>query len=227
MTTTRSPILFPNEVHAALDDRLGLVVRPVKGYRTNGTVEFQGWHQQEHCDALMLWEAGDGYGYKQYTVRCPLGVPGTRLVCKETYCFKRLSHIPKTHTEAKCSEGPCYRCVTGGLFCHRDVGRDGTGSPLWMSPATMPAWASRITLEVEIVRVCRLGDITETDANMAGDLDDLEPADVCATAKRYGLAMDDGRASFACSWDARYAAKGFWWDANPWVWACGVGRVEG
>lgn len=220
--TTRSLILSPHEVRAALDNLLGLVVRPVKPQPIESDdIDGLRWRYRDEPD----WPCPHN---------CPLGVHGDRLWCRETYCFKRLSHIPKTHTEVKCSEGPCYRGVTGGLFCHRDMGRDGTGSPLWMSPATMPAWASRITLEVVGVRCVRVQELTEEDAMACGSYLGRCP---CAEMNRKPQTPLESKfrqtwchvhgEEFRSFWNAKYAKRGLGWETNPFVWAVEVRRVEG
>jgi len=76
----------------------------------------------------------------------------------------------------------------------------------------MPRWASRITLEVTEVRVQRLQSISETDARAEGGyrsgvlwLFDGNHADGTA------------RGAFASFWEELNGARGFGWDANPWV----------
>ena len=230
---TRSIILSPHEVRAALRGELGLVVRPVNGLGDVGftNVRFSSLHSLWGPDAWIFEKPMDkdatGYEAVSRGLQCPLGVPGTRLVCREPY------FIQDTHGQHRAdglrwgswSGLPTTISSDGRRIVYYKEGFD-RSSPMWLSPTTMPAWASRITLEVVSLGVGRLGDITEADANMAGDLDDLDPTDVCATANRYGLAMDDGRASFACAWNARYAKRGLGWDTSPWVWKAAVRRVK-
>lgn len=91
----------------------------------------------------------------------------------------------------------------------------------WRPGIHMPRWASRITLEVAEVRVQRLGDISEEDAEaegveaMDGHLD--EPA-LYRRAKEMGGTATDARVWYAALWDL-INAKRAPWSANPWVWA--------
>jgi hypothetical protein len=96
----------------------------------------------------------------------------------------------------------------------------------------MPRWASRITLEINGVRVERVQNITETDAEAEGVerwvIGDgwreygLSPADESAC----GAPMETARESFRTLWDSINSARGYGWDANPWVWAVEFKRLE-
>jgi hypothetical protein len=89
----------------------------------------------------------------------------------------------------------------------------------------MPRWASRITLEIESVRVERVKDISESDAIAEG----VEVVPGEAAYRDYALGpntwCNDARGSFQTLWDAINAARGFGWDANPWVWVLEFRRV--
>lgn len=71
----------------------------------------------------------------------------------------------------------------------------------WRSPAVMPRWASRITLRVTDVRVCRVQDTTEDEAWTEGWPD--EPG---------GLWPVDW---FRDAWTARHGPGS--WGRNPWI----------
>lgn len=85
----------------------------------------------------------------------------------------------------------------------------------------MPRWASRLTLEITDIRVERLRDITEDDANAEG---------VVPTRPLYGDCgghIHEGhRESFAKLWDEINEKRGFPWYANPWVWVVEFRRSE-
>lgn len=86
----------------------------------------------------------------------------------------------------------------------------------WRPSIHMPRWASRITLEITSVRVERLQDISEQDANAEGGrlIDNLE---VC---------YQNHRAYFSCQWDSINGKdKSKNWIANPWVWVIEFKRV--
>jgi hypothetical protein len=71
----------------------------------------------------------------------------------------------------------------------------------------MPRWASRILLEITGVRLERLQEISEADARAEG-IGTCGPGGNCK--------CDSAR--FAKLWDSINAARGYGWDANPWVW---------
>lgn len=96
------------------------------------------------------------------------------------------------------------------------------GKPSWRPSIFMPRWASRITLEIEDVRVERLQEITESDAIAEGapciDNPDHDPEDP----------MDDPQthlAGFIDLWQKLNGSRGFGWDVNPWVWVISFRRI--
>ena len=107
----------------------------------------------------------------------------------------------------------------------------------WVRPKPsihMPRWASRITLEVTEVRVQRLQEISEEDAEAEG-IEDQKTGGLAPLWRMYGPApklafgvfgnlshdrgqfATDARDSFATLWNSINAKRGFGWDANPWV----------
>jgi hypothetical protein len=84
----------------------------------------------------------------------------------------------------------------------------------------MPRWASRILLEITAVRVERLQDISEADAQAEGapfELGELERLILGAKAKY--------RSGFCRLWQSINGPGS--WDANPWVWVVEFKRVGG
>jgi hypothetical protein len=76
----------------------------------------------------------------------------------------------------------------------------------------MPRWASRITLEVTDVRVERLNEISESDAQSEG----------CAYPA--GGPNSCYRMAYQTLWDS-INGKTFPWESNPWVWVYTFRRV--
>ena len=86
----------------------------------------------------------------------------------------------------------------------------------WTPSIHMPRWACRLTLEVLDVRVERVQDISEEDAVAAGCI--CRSWESAKHDKRWKA--DEYAANvFSGLWDVLYAAKGYGWDKNPWVWA--------
>lgn len=99
----------------------------------------------------------------------------------------------------------------------------------WHPSIHMPRWACRTVLTITSLSLERVQDITEQEAFEEGidAFDGACPdADICATAKRYGLMPEDGRATFAHLWDSIYASQGLGWNANPWVWNIGWKQAQ-
>ena len=69
----------------------------------------------------------------------------------------------------------------------------------------MPRWASRITLRITNVRVERVQEISEEDAQAEG-------------FRREPAMPIDPRDWFRVLWDSINAGRGYPWSANPWVW---------
>ena len=110
--------------------------------------------------------------------------------------------------------------------------RGGLGATV--PPIHMPRWASRLTLEVTDVRVQRLQEISEADAEAEG-IEDCKSGGLAPLWRVYGPPpkpafgmignlsnnrgqfATDARDSFSTLWDSIYEARGDGWNANPWV----------
>jgi len=90
--------------------------------------------------------------------------------------------------------------------CYADKG-DLIDPARWRPSIHMPRWASRITLEITGVRMERVQNILERDAEAEG---------VHPTPEFW---PDPHRHAFELLWDSIYAKRGLGWDVNPWVWA--------
>lgn len=125
---------------------------------------------------------------EQIAALCPYGNPGDRLWVRETWAFH--PDFPESTRRA------IHRADAGVEY---DV-------PRWRPSIHMPRWASRIMLEITGVRVERLQDISESDAESEGV-----------------AAHDTARKAFACLWNDINGAGS--WAANPWVWCVSFKRV--
>lgn len=121
---------------------------------------------------------------------CKYGVPGDFLWVRETWS----SDDGKTAWYR--ADGETYNA----------------GSP-WKPSIHMPRWASRLTLCIADVRVERLQEISEEDAQAEGV---ESPAYPLADGGR--MAYDDGQWAdgFAALWESIHGTNS--WQENPWVW---------
>lgn len=126
--------------------------------------------------------------------------PGQRLWVRETWAesgYKRIEY------KAFPADGSDFRCVTR-----------------WKPSIHMPRWASRITLEVTGVRVERVQEISERDAEAEGIDESGTSCTVCN--EPYACAVD----GFACLWNSINAKRGYSWESNPWVWVVEFKQIQ-
>jgi hypothetical protein len=125
------------------------------------------------------------------TLKCPFGQPGDRLWAKETWSrVTRLNDCYSKHSN-----------LCGGVDSWDYYKADGKNLPngfVWKSPVATPREASRITLEVEDIRVRPVRNINYNGMILEG-----------FTAIEHFIKV----------WDSLYAEKGFGWDDNLPVWA--------
>ena len=138
------------------------------------------------------------------------GSPGDRLWVRETFCIGWPSGIPGQWSVLR---GTCHQDKDRRAFYLADGG-DPPDEPQrrWTPSIHMPRWASRITLEIESVRVERLQEISEADAIAEG---------IAATP----WAEFPPSEAYKLLWNAINAEKAQW-DANPWVWAVSFRRAK-
>lgn len=202
------PILFSSEmVRAILDGRKTQTRRVLKMKETNIPPSVP--------DKFFVTNA--------LLANCPYGVPGDLLWVRETWqglvnVYDDL--LPWSHTS------PLYRgrenVVEIGYKADYPNPIDDGGWVVWVPSIHMPRWASRITLRVVDVRVERLQEISEEDAQAEG-VNPL-PSPVSSPESTWrGLRYVP---AFAMLWNDINAARGCGWDVNPWVWVVEFERVE-
>lgn len=138
----------------------------------------------------------------EHPMSCPYGVPGDRLWVRET-------HLVIGGKESK-NPRVVYRASNDG--------DDAWLSPVWTPSIFMSRRFSRLLLEVKAVRVERLQEISEADAEAEGvRAQPILRADEPVTTHReqYGLL-----------WDSINAQRGHSWESNPWVWVVEFERVQ-
>ena len=134
---------------------------------------------------------------KEQRIKCPYGQPGAGLWVKETFTM---------------GEGVIYR-EDWEKHCPQ-VSLKG----LWKPSIYMGRALSRITLEITGVRVERLSEISETDAEAEGcegrRRDDGDP-----------FHDTDAQEEFRMLWESINGPNS--WFVNPWVWVIEFKRLEG
>jgi hypothetical protein len=197
------PILFNGDmVRAILDRRKTETRRPVKPQPVAPSMPLRDFTVEPapvECDGSWAWrweqDYPDGWDMAHTPIRSPLGSPGDMLYVRETWA--------DIGTPAQ--RAMCYRASHEALF----------QIPVkWRPSIHMPKRAARIWLRVEEVSVMRVQDIA------------MDPSAI----EREGLSLDvpgahlepgipDYTRSFRMLWDSIYAAKGYGWDTDCWVWS--------
>ena len=220
------PILFSGEmVKALLDGRktqTRRVLKPQPGQISSpvfggGAMTFQNPEDVEPGDDERWFGYDDTEGDWVEIGKCPYGQPGDRLWVRES-C--RWDHSESDiHYRA---DGQTRRFLTSkeaDEWSRRDWERrhrHAQWNARWRPSIHMPRWASRITLEVEEVRVQRVQEISLEDVGAEG----FEWRG-CPDDYDQGLS-----GTFIHIWDSLNAKRGYGWDTNPWVWALTFKRVE-
>jgi hypothetical protein len=233
------PILFSSEmVRAILDNRKTQTRRVVA---SRHPIEFLGGRGQENDLSAWGWffDGPEHHGYAVLargmderrdhgcvSIPCPYGQPGDRLWVRETWrTAANLDHLSPRQI-AKKAEDAGWAMPWCPIEYEADKSRVNWDAKMW-GPAGktrvsihMPRWASRLTLEVTEVRVQRLQDISENDAEAEGierSIDDRWP---WRNYEREGAPFVRASSSFMSLWDSINGERpGCSWGYNPWVWA--------
>ena len=186
------------------------------------------WQIMDEGDDGKPWPFFQDEFGDYHPMRCPFGTPGDTLYVKEAHAW--VDYLVGSELEDPVCVAFKADQTAYSFAGNKPVRLDTFAWPWdrikWRSPATMPRWASRLTLEVESVRVQRLQDISEEDA------------------KAEGARFHDGRGVGHSGWrldardvhaDARSAYGRIWiekhgrdsWSRNDWVFALTFKRAEG
>jgi hypothetical protein len=145
--------------------------------------------------------------------------PGDRLWCRETFAivprtaYARSDGVSQTLRPDDDHDAAIYRA---------DWTRS-NGGFRWRPSIHMPRWASRILLEITDVRVERLQDISEADAQAEGiEYSERFEGYCIGEAEHYN--SHDPRLSYASLWESINGPGS--WAANPWVWVVEFRRIE-
>lgn len=201
------PILFSSPmIRALLDGRKTKTRRAVKPQpEVSPEGNLCGAWLSRPLGGLLLPQIGD------IVMHCPYGKPGDQLWVREAFSGPHCMDAGDGCKAVPPSKwGYCSR-----IWYWAD------GNPTegdWTRPRPsihMPRWASRILLEIVAVRVERLQDISETDAEAEG-IQEIVDAGV----------DHDGtpRGAYRALWEQINGAGS--WAANPWVWVVEFKRAE-
>lgn len=180
----------------------------------------------KHPDFGNLYEPSCMAREEQHAIEraCPYGQPGDRLWVRETF-------------QPLLAEGFDFRDAcweTGKGYAPRYVATEGAAE--WIDPDDnigsaskpsihMPRWASRITLEITSVRVERLKDVSEADAQAEG-VTKLPGGEMWTAGGVFDgpLHATSAVGAFRRLWQQINGADS--WGTNPWVWVVEFKRVE-
>lgn len=142
---------------------------------------------------------------------CPYGAPGDRLWVRETCSLMTIDPVAGAVSRSLSTEEARQRTRFAA---------DGT-EPYgrWTPAIHMPRWASRLTLEVTGVRVERLNDISEADAQAEGVT--LQEKSIYMGA----AAAAPHRFEFHRLWQQINGDRAPW-ESNPWVWVVSFKRAS-
>lgn len=199
------PIIFSGPmVRAILDGRKTQTRRVVKPQPTYAT-----WTE-------IYSHVGHAGGVPE---RCPHGVPGDRLWVREAFRLTRSQdHKPPSQDWWKSSAWYEADRIEEPSGCGGGMGK--------LRPSIyMPKWASRVMLEVVDVRVERLQEITEKDAESEGVTPfPHDPEGDCWTDGK-------NRTAFEYLWGEIHGYPGAKkngrdWESNPWVWVISFREIN-
>lgn len=149
----------------------------------------------------------------------PYGGVGDRLWVREAHAPRADCLISWQRSMAE-----AYNRMQPTDLCYRADEKATDWVEKWRPSIHMPRWASRILLEITDVRVQRLQDISEGDAEAEGCVE-THPGDWLNFAvpgdKDASSAL--ASAAFRLLWE-RINGPGSW-SANPWVWAVSFRRI--
>lgn len=181
--TDRSIALAGSQVRALLDGRMTQVRFPVWRFGGGDDVERNSRYFSTTATRWRHVQAGD------------------RLWVREAFFIAHVNcfDLPKTPVpEGGVQLGKTALYDDQAAYYKADYDR--SGRPHWRSSRHMPRWASRLTLTVTKMRVERLQEISEADAQACGVL-------------KSGMGEGSFRFGFRTEWDRLHGAGA--WDRNP------------
>ncbi len=159
---------------------------------------------------------------------CPYGTKLDRLWIRENfYCDVEDDSEDRLDNLYYRADGECCQVIPE-CSCAE------VGKVRWRPSIHMPRWASRLSLEVQAVRVERLQQITHDDIDAEGSIFIIsqkngkpyreETQAATQRSKKIGRGWTWG--VWANRWDSINAGRGYGWLMNPWVWVVEFKRME-
>jgi hypothetical protein len=232
------PILFNTEmVQAILEGRKTQTRRAIKPqpklYRdTEWTYSKRGFWS--HYSAMLAsdptffgWTVNDPLPKETIYYRSPYGAPGDLLYVREGWkpTNSKLSKATYVH----------YRADAAGYnpewnpSARIEIEHDFVGKPddPWRPSIHMPKKFARIWLEVKDMRVERLQDISEKDAEAEGVSPEfeLDLAEFQSNKTNFCEASTHVL-GFKHLWDSINAKRGYGWDTNPFCWVVEFEKID-
>jgi hypothetical protein len=219
---TERPILFSGPmVRALLDGRKTQTRRIVKpqpapcdhGRNFNPGTPAEGpWNGKDgwHCATCGNGVRGQEHDFTGFP--CPYGQPGDTLWVREGHAI-----VPRSAYARSDGVQQTLRPDDNHDACVYREGWERSRPGQWRPSIHMPRWASRLTLTVSDVRVERLQDISDIDAEAEGIREPSLGEEVWLGFLGYPRATMPAKSAYAELW----ARINGWdsWSANPWVWA--------
>lgn len=198
------PIIFSAPmVRALLDGRKTQTRRLVEvNWKDGANQNFTGWRPERVGQRHLQLIGGIGVGANIKTSYAT----GDRLYVREA--FATGYDIDDNGELLMGEKRTWYRATDAGLTWYDPDTESTLDNPPWKPSIHMPRWASRITLTVTDVRVQRLQDISESDAQAEGApaIGADEAPDEDERSHRWG---------FVNLWNSLHGPGA--WEANPWV----------
>ena len=151
-------------------------------------------------------------------IKCFYGIAGDQLYVRERFAFhEHYDHLAP-------SKVPDFAEVQYFATDEETMLRG-----KWRPSIYMPEWASRITLEIKDIRVERVQDISNDDAEAEGLSPNCDHKyaeyNACTDCMNTGWAGPP-REDFPQLWDSINLKRGYPWSENCWVWVVEFERIE-
>ncbi|MEB2739431.1 hypothetical protein [Citrobacter portucalensis] len=214
-------MIFNGEmVRAILDGRKTQTRRPIKWKQTRFTEigereDGSNWPWSEDTEKVC-----------DYWHPCPFGAVGDRIWVRETFqgpLFDYEKMESYLEDSSKFEKPEFCQYAADGKPAPEYYDADDNLHCGWRPSINMPRWASRINLEITDVRVERLNDISQEDAQAEGmELTGWRPT---YSDPDSGGEVCTPYDNFAQLWSSIYGEES--WQGNPWVWVIEFKRIEG